>query len=309
MKNLFPTNPKGKTFQLAFRSAASLGLLFAGAVMAQEARYTELNQQIRAELAKNEGFFAVAFKDASTGRELLIHEREVFHAASTMKMPVMIEVFRQASEHRFDLNDSLLIRNEFRSIVDRSPYTLQPESDSEQTLYAVLGQKRPLRDVLYQMIIASSNLATNLIIDKVGAARVTETIRQLGAQDMVVLRGVEDSKAYSRGLNNTATAYDLMILFDKMARQEIIGASESEQMISILKDQQFNEIIPALLPPGVTVAHKTGWITGVQHDAGIVQLPDGRRYTLVLLSKNLKDEQGAIKSMAAVSRMIFDFVR
>ena len=79
-------------------------------------------------------------------------------------------------------------------------------------------------------------------------------------------------------------------------------------MIRILLDQKFNEIIPAQLPQDVKVAHKTGSITGVQHDSGIVFLPDRRTYVLVLLSKNLTDPEAAVKSMATVSKMIYDHV-
>jgi beta-lactamase class A len=78
-------------------------------------------------------------------------------------------------------------------------------------------------------------------------------------------------------------------------------------MIDILLDQKFNDKIPAKLPKKVKVAHKTGWITGVNHDAGIVILPDGRKYVLVLLSKELQDDKAAVKSMAKISKMIYDY--
>lgn len=269
----------------------------------------ELVRQIEEELGRNKGTFAVAFKDASSGEQILIHERESFHAASTMKTPVMIEVYKQAVAHRFNLSDSILIKNEFRSIVDSSTFQLSVQDDSEPEFYKILGQKRPLYDVMYQMIIASSNLATNLIIERVDARNVTRTMRSLGAMDIDVLRGVEDSKAFAKGLNNTVTAFDLMILFDQLARGTIIDKPTSEKMITILRDQKFNEIIPAQLPAGVIVAHKTGSIRGVQHDSGIVILPNGKRYSLVILSKNLTDEPAAVQSMAKVSKMIFDYVQ
>ena len=308
MDNLIFTGAKVRTFRPAFRSVLLALTLASSALVAQVPGDNELIKQIRSELGKNDGFFALAVKDVASGREILINEREPFHAASTMKMPVMIEVFKQANEKRLALTDSILIKNEFKSIVDGSSYSLSRSDDSEQELYELIGQKRPLSSVMYQMIIASSNLATNIIIDLVGAQNVTQTIRELGARDMVVLRGVEDSKAFAKGLNNTITAYDLMILFDKMAKGEIINPFASEQMITILRDQKYNEIIPAFLPADIVVAHKTGWITGVQHDAGIVILPKGMRYTLVMLSKKLTNEKAAVNSMALVSKMIYDHV-
>lgn len=266
-----------------------------------------LLEKIKATLAPHAGTFAVAYKDSQTGEQLLLNEREVFHAASTMKTPVMIEVFRKASLGTFKLTDSIRIKNEFKSIVDGSPYSLHVADDSEPELYGKIGQKVPLYDVMYQMIIASSNLATNLIIEWVDARDVTHTMRTLGAMDIEVRRGVEDSKAFAKGLNNTVTAFDLMIIFDQMARGKIVDAATCDKMMAILHDQKFNEIIPAKLPAGVTVAHKTGSIRGVQHDSGIVVLPDGRRYSLVLLSKNLRDEPAAIEAMAEVSRLIYNY--
>ncbi|HEX7691921.1 MAG TPA: serine hydrolase, partial [Sediminibacterium sp.] len=116
------------------------------------------------------------------------------------------------------------------------------------------------------------------------------------------------NKAYEKGLNNTTTAYDLMLLYNLMAKDQIVNRKACEGMIGILLDQQFNEIIPARLPAGVRVAHKTGSITGLRHDSGIVFLPDGRKYVLVLLSKELKDVPAAVKMMAEVSERVYGYM-
>jgi beta-lactamase class A len=268
----------------------------------------QLKLQIGEELGKQKGTFAVAFKDLATGEELLINERETFHAASTMKTPVMIEVYKQASEGRFSLSDSIEVKNEFKSIVDSSLYSLDASDDSEQQLYTLVGTKRTLSSLVYDMIIVSSNLATNMVIELVDAKKVTQTMRDLGAKDIQVRRGVEDSKAFEKGLINTTTAYDLMVIFQKMAAGETVNPEASRAMIDVLLDQRFNEVIPAKLPTDVKVAHKTGNIKGVQHDCGIVFLPDGRKYVLVLLSKNLEDEKAGIEAMAKVSEMIYKYV-
>lgn len=268
----------------------------------------KLIRSIREELETVPGTFAVAFEDINSDRRILINERETFHAASTMKTPVMIEVYRQVAEGKFSLTDSIKVRNKFKSIVDGTAYSLKATDDSEQTLYADTGAMRSLYSLMYDMIISSSNLATNMIIEIVDAEKVTEAMRNLGAKDIQVRRGVEDNKAFRQGLNNTTTAYDLMLILSKLAREDVVSKRASEEMIKILLDQKFNEIIPAELPHDVKVAHKTGSITGVQHDCGIVILPDGRRYVVVLLSKDLKDSDRAIKAMAKVSRLIFDYV-
>ena len=267
-----------------------------------------LQSDIDKEISGKKGTFAVAFKDLKTGKEIKINDKETFHAASTMKTPVMIEVYKQAAEGKFSLTDSIELKNEFKSLVDGSPYSLDSADDSEYELYKHIGEKRTISALLYQMIIVSSNFATNLIMQKVGAQNVTQSMRQLGAKDIQVLRGVEDDKAFEKGLNNTITAHDLMLIFEKIAKGEAVNAEASQAMINILLDQKFNEIIPALLPTDVKVAHKTGSITHVHHDSGIVILPDGRKYVLVLLSKDWDDEKLTIQTMANISLLIYKYV-
>jgi beta-lactamase class A len=269
---------------------------------------SSLLNHVQAELGKQKGVFALAFKDIQTGETILWNEHETFHAASTMKTPVMIEVFRQVAAGRFLMSDQVPVKNEFNSIVDSSVYQLSPGDDSEQELYKKIGTAVPLSELVYQMIIMSSNLATNIIIGIVDGKNVTQTMRTLGAKDIQVLRGVEDNKAFAQGLNNTTTAYDLMTIFTMMAEGKIVNGKACQDMINILLDQKYNTIIPAKLPSGVRVAHKTGFITGLHHDSGIVFLPNGRKYVLVILSKKLEDENAAIESMATVSKMIYEYV-
>ena len=284
--------------------------LFSGVLV--ETNYAQghlepLKEQI-SKLIMNQGVIAVAFKDISSGEELLLHANESFHAASTMKTPVLIEVFRQANQGKFSLKDSMVIRNEFKSIVDGSVYALNADDDSEQKLYDLIGKKRTINELVTEMIIYSSNLATNMIIELVGAPNIMKTMRSLGADSIQVLRGVEDSKAFEKGWNNTTTAKDLMIIFEALAKGKVISPGASQQMIDILLHQQFNKIIPAKLPADVKVAHKTGNITGVLHDSGIVFLPDGHMYVLVLLSKNIENEETATHLLAEISEMIYKYV-
>lgn len=251
----------------------------------------------------------MAFKCLSKPDEsLFILENESFHAASTMKTPVMIEVYKQASLGKLSLRDSIPVKNEFKSIVDGSSFSLNAADDSEQQLYAAIGKKKPLADLVYDMIIHSSNLATNLVIELVDARQVTRTMRQLGAKDTQVLRGVEDTKAYQKGLNNTTTAHDLLVIYEKLALGEAVSQRASDEMIQTLLDQTDRSIIPARLPASVKVAHKTGNITGVHHDSGIVYLPNGKKYVLVLLSKNLRDFDEGTSTLARVSELIYQYV-
>lgn len=288
--------------------AGCFALVFCSACQSKP-KLSDLEHQVQQAFADGAGTFAMAFKDLSTGEELLINAKEPFHAASTMKTPVLIELYKQAAEGKFALSDSITVKNEFYSIVDSSLYSLSVDDDSESELYGAVGSKRTIADLAYDMIIVSSNLATNQMIDLVDAKKVTQTMRDLGAPDIQVLRGVEDIKAFDLGLSNTTTAYDLMAIFEKLALGEAVSKEASEAMINVLLDQQFNEIIPAHLPEDVKVAHKTGSITGVHHDSGIVFLPDGRKYVLVLLSKDLADFDAGTALLANVSKMVYDYLQ
>lgn len=285
-------------------------LLFLMWSCAVEEKTTEpLKEDISEILAGVSGDFAAAFLAMDdSGDTVLINEREMFHAASTMKTPVMIELYKQAEAGKFSLDDSILVKNEFRSIVDSSLYNMSVDEDSEGELYSLIGEQRTIKDLIYDMVTMSSNLATNILIEKVGAVNVTETMQGYGADSINVLRGVEDIKAFEQGLSNRTTAYDEMKIYEKLSRGESVNKSASEEMIGILKDQKFNEMIPAELPSDVEVAHKTGWITGVNHDAGIVMLPNGKKYVLVLLSKNTTNREEVIAAFADISKLVYDFV-
>ncbi len=269
---------------------------------------TKVRQDVAAILDAVPGTFAVAFEDLSNGSRLLIHEKEMFHAASTMKTPVMIEVFAQARAGKFSLDDNMVIRNEFKSIVDGSTYQLDPNDDSDSLLYERIGTTCTTSELVHQMITVSSNLATNILMDLVGAANVTARMRSFGAADIQVLRGVEDGKAFHKGLNNQTTALDLLIVMREIARGAAVDSGASRAMTNVLLAQKFKDIIPVHLPSGVKVAHKTGNITGVEHDSGIVFLPDGRRYVLVLLSKGLRDAESGKRALSRVSKRIYDFM-
>ena len=270
---------------------------------------TQMKKEILAEFAKQpNGEFAVAFKDISTGQEFLINAHESFHAASTMKTPILIETFKQAAEGKFRISDSMLVHNDFKSIVDGSTYSLDSAEDSEKELYSLIGKKLPIKDILFKMITKSSNLSTNLIVDLVGAKNANETMHSLGAKDIQVLRGVEDNKAYDLGLNNTVTAYDLMVIFEHLAKETVVSKKACDEMIQILEAQYFRDIIPAKLPPGIRTATKSGSITKICHDSGIVFLPGGKKYVVVLLSKGIEDQKISTETLATVSRIIYDHV-
>jgi beta-lactamase class A len=247
----------------------------------------------------------LAYMDLGSSDTIFLNADTSFHAASTMKVPVMIELFRRASAGAFAMNQPLLIVNQFSSIVDGSPYSLDPGSDSDSSLYRRIGQRVRVDSLLRLMITRSSNLATNTLIELVGANTVTRTMRSLGAQRIEVLRGVEDGKAFDRGMNNTTTARDLAIILRAIEEGRAAPAAATQEMRDILLAQEFNEKIPAGLPPGIRVAHKTGEITAHSHDAAIVYPPGRHPYVLVVLTRGIPDGAKASKLIADISSIVY----
>ncbi len=231
------------------------------------------------------------------------HGDEVFHAASTMKIPVMIELFHQAREGKLKLSDSLPIKNEFHSLADGSLFTLDPADDSETDLYKAVGQTRTLSQLCELMITVSSNFATNLLIQKLGVENIRATVHALHADGMNVLRGVEDNKAFARGLNNTTTAEGLATLLLAIANGTAVDAESSRQMVEILERQKFNEGIPAGVPPGTRVAHKTGELTKLHHDAGIVYAK--RPFVAVVLVTGMEDFKASGVLIADITHELY----
>jgi beta-lactamase class A len=272
-------------------------------VEGQEVKLAGAIPGIEEAIRKSGADVGVAFRTLDGKTEWYFRADEVFHAASTMKVPVLIELFHQAREGKLTLNDPLVVKNEFHSLVDGSVYTLNAEDDSETDLYKAAGQTPTLRQLSELMITVSSNLATNLIIEKLGVENIRATVHSLHADGMSVLRGVEDGKAFMKGLNNTTTARGLLELLGAMARGEAVDAESSRQMIEILERQKFNEGIPAGLPPGTRVAHKTGEITKIHHDAAIVFAR--RPFVLVILVRGLADMKDSSTLMAEITRRIY----
>lgn len=247
----------------------------------------------------------VAIYDPETKQTLFVNERASFHAASTMKLPVMMEVFRRADRKKISLNEPVEIKNKFYSIIDGSEYRLNRDDDSDQEIYGHIGQTAPILNLVDRMITWSSNLATNLLIEKVKAENVTGLMRELGANDIQVLRGVEDPKAFQAGKNNTTTAYDLMLLLRLVAENKFLNRRVCEKMVEILSSQRFNDGIPAGLPAATRVAHKTGNITKHNHDAAIVYAPGRKPYVIVVLTRGIAEQKRSAKLIADISRVVY----
>ena len=266
---------------------------------------TDLTSEIASVVARYPGAeVGISVRDASSGLSLDINGDSIFHAASTMKVAVMIELYRQAAAGRFELDDSLLISNEFTSIFDGSPFAVEEDSDSE--IYSLLGQHMSIRRLMYRLITSSSNLATNLLIELVSPDSVQKTIEGIGTRHMRVLRGVEDLKAFDAGMNNVTTSADLALLLEALRLGQAVSPEASQEMVDIMADVPI-ELITA--GTNSRIAHKTGMITAHHHDAGIVY-PEGEDpYVLTILTRGIRDEASSTAMGREIAGVVYRHVR
>ena len=266
---------------------------------------TELETFINEQTNKT---ISIAVYDFETGQEILLNPDEAYHPASTIKVHVMMEVFHQAEQGLFALEDRLPITNSFGSIVDGSKFSLHVDDDAEQTLYPRLGETECIAVLTRLMIVRSSNLATNILLEKIGARSVSDFIQALGIDGVTFIRGIEDQAAFHLGMNNSATARGLTQTMKRIAEKNVVTQQASEKMIEILLGQEFNESIPALLPDTVKVAHKTGWTGDVYHDTGIVYREGCQPYVVSILTRGFAEdkEAEAHACMATISKLIYE---
>ena len=244
---------------------------------------------------------AIGFLQPATGRYAWLGADIRVHAASTMKVPVLIELGRRIDAGELAWDAPLPVVNAFRSIADGSPFSVDAGDDSDSSLYAFVGRSLPVAELARRMTVRSSNLATNILIERLGAARVDATAHRLGADSVTVLRGVEDNVAYRRGLSNTLTARGLVQLYAALLAGRAASAASTQRILGLLAAQEFNGGIPAGVPAGTHVAPQTGWSTGNAHDAASVYPPDAPPYILVVLTRGYGDEAAAEAVMRRIA--------
>jgi beta-lactamase class A len=247
----------------------------------------------------------ISFYDAETTIQWSYNADHYFHAASTMKLAVLLGVLRQVERGELTLEAPVHIRNRFTSIVNQEPFMLDLGRDADPDVYGHLGKTLSVRELAYWMITKSSNLATNLLVDVIGIPTIQHALDELEIDGVKVLRGVEDSAAFDAGLNNEVTANGLLKMLRLMADGKAYSRNASDEMLKIMLDQQYRSGIPAGLPKAARVAHKTGNISTVHHDAGIVYLEGRKPYVLVILTQFTPDK-GRGTAVADVSRDIYN---
>ena len=246
----------------------------------------------------------VAVHDLETGTRLRYNGDRWFHAASTIKLAVLLGVFASILRGKYLPQSRLHVRNRFRSAHDGTAFRVLSERDADSEVQAAVGKAMRLSDLARNMIIRSSNLATNLLLDLLGIEFLQRVLEEHALEGIDLRRGVEDELAFEHGINNRVTADGLVHLLQFIAEERAFTPELSRNMLDILHDQEFRSGIPAGLPKIARVAHKTGEISTIAHDAGIVYLPKRKPYVVAILTEWDPETSGRSPTIAAVAYMI-----
>lgn len=234
-----------------------------------------------------------------------------FHAASTIKVPVLLGVFDAIEQGRLKPQSRVHVRNRFLSVADGQPYRVDASRDANADVQGAIGRTMQVRELARHMIVTSSNLATNLLIEIIGLEQIQATVDRFRLHGIELRRGVEDMAAYQAGISNRVTADGLLSTLRVIQEEEHFPEDLRAEMLDILHAQEFRGGIPAGLPDGARVANKTGEISTVAHDAGIVTLPDRGPYIVVILTEWPADSPGAAarkEAIASISRAVYEHV-
>ena len=274
------------------------------------ARQRALRHEIeRIETESGAKAIAVALHDLETGFELHYHADRWFHAASTIKVPILLGVFAAIDRGELLPHSRVHVRNRFLSVVENIPFRVESGRDSNSAVHSAIGKMMRVDELAYHMITTSSNLATNLLLGVIGPDSVNDALRELNVQSGIELRrGVEDELSFEKGINNMVTAEGLVRILVMLAEGKAFSPALSRRMMDILHGQEFNQGIPARLPKGARVAHKTGEISTVAHDAGVVYLPKRKPYALVILTEWDPAASGRSRTIATISHAIYEFL-
>ena len=252
---------------------------------------------------------AVALHDSETGFEIHYHADRWFHAASTIKVPILLGVFAAIDRGELLPHSRVHVRNRFLSVVENVPFRVESGRDSNSAVHNAIGKMMRVDELAYHMITTSSNLATNLLLGVIGPDSVTQTLKELHVADGINLkRGVEDELAFEKGISNMVTANGLLRILVMLSAGKAFSPALSRRMMDILHGQEFNQGIPARLPKAARVAHKTGEISTVAHDAGVVYLPKRKPYSPVILTEWDPATSGRSRTIAAISHTVYELL-
>lgn len=250
---------------------------------------------------------AVAYYDYETKTAWDFAGDEWFHAASTIKVPILLGVFGAVHRGELSRDSRVHVRNRFYSVAGGEPFRVEASRDANAEVPQHLGKTMKVDELAYHMIVTSSNLATNLLVDLVGLDDLRASLKELGIEGVELVRGVEDDRAWQKKINNEVTANGLIRVLRPIHEGTAFDVESSARMLEIMHDQEFRSGIPAGVPEGARVANKTGEISTVAHDAAIVYLPGRKPYAVVVLTEwEAGGPGGRSDTIARMSRAVYN---
>ncbi len=278
----------------------------AAAFPALESRIEEIAREVGGD------GLAVSFYDYETGLQWSQRGDRWFHSASTIKVAVLLALFGAIDAGRFRLDSRLHVRNRFLSLVDRTPFRVAAGRDADKEVHAAIGKTMRIKDLARHMIVTSSNLATNLLVDLIKVDQAQQMLARHGIRGVDLARGVEDDKAFDANFNNRVTANGLVALFRVIHERSGVLQESAREMLDILFQQEFRSGIPAGIPADVRsasrIANKTGEISVAAHDAGIVYLPGREPYVLAVLTEPELNSDRRMERIARVSSVVYEWL-
>ncbi len=270
---------------LAFVASTGRAAAFLPAPLAQ------LNRDVRKLAARLPAPSALEVFDLSTGYHMGVNASASMPAASTIKIPVMVEVFHQLQTGRFDLDHRVTLR------------AGDKDSGSGELCDAPVGSTYPVSTLLEKMIDISDNTATNMLIRLVGRRSINRSMIELGLERTRLADDIRTDGWDIRRQLRTSPA-DLVHLLALMAHRQLIDEWSSNEMISILEQNQYNTLLPEPLPDDIAIAHKTGSFFDTLNDAGIVYASDAP-YVIAVMTTALPSKNLGRAFIRSISRLAY----
>jgi len=247
------------------------------------------------EAARNfDGVMGVAIRDLQTGEEVLVNADTIFPTGSSIKIPILIELHRPAAIGSLKLTETLGLQE--RNRVAGSGVLVHFSAGDSQL---------SLRDLSVLMIALSDNSATNTLIDRLGMARINQTLTELGMGSMRLQRRMIDPEAMVRGDENLASPREAARLLGMLASGKVVSPEVSAAVLKTLRIPKSSPI-PRQIPSTVPIANKPGGVEGVACDWALVEVP-GRPFTIAVMTTFNGESAGADDVIARIARLAYDY--
>ncbi|HEV8383645.1 MAG TPA: serine hydrolase [Candidatus Acidoferrales bacterium] len=288
---------------IRFRSLLMFALLVAVApAFAQAPPVNPLAADLKVKLAKQlqqtaaefDGVMGIAVKDLGTGETFFANADTVFPQASSIKIPILLELFRQAQAGTLKLDERVDLK---KSMMAQGSGVLLRFGDG--------GSALSLRDLAVLMIVLSDNTATNILIDRVGLQNVNENLRRIGLTQTKLQRIMLDIDAQRASRENLSTPREMVMLLEMLDGGKTLDPKNTQAALEILKYPK-NTALRRSLPASVALASKPGGISGVACESGIVYLP-GKPYAISVMTTYDKDSDAADNAITEVSRRVYAY--